>query len=70
MLSIQTRDDARFTRRLGNGILIAPGTKNSSAAAATGDIFEKTGSAIGPGPLPVNSGALLDSKRPGRQMLP
>ena len=67
------RDDARFTRRLGNGVLIAPGTNNSSAAAATGEIFEKTGSAIGPGPLPVNSGALPDSKRdwfPGRQMLP
>jgi hypothetical protein len=30
---------------------------------ATGDIFEKTGSAIGLGPLPVNSGALPDSKR-------
>ncbi|CAK9185720.1 unnamed protein product [Ilex paraguariensis] len=52
MPSIQTRDDARFTRRLGNGVLIAPGTKNSSAAAATGEIFEKTGSAIGLGPLP------------------
>lgn len=30
MPSIQTRDDARFTRTLGNGVLIAPGTKNSS----------------------------------------
>lgn len=38
------------TRRLGNGVLIAPGTKNSSAAAATGEIFKKTGSAIGLGP--------------------
>ena len=31
MPSIQTRDDARFTRTLGNGVLIAPGTKNSSS---------------------------------------
>ena len=61
MPSIQTRDDARFTRPLGNGVLIAPGTKNSSATAATGEIFEKIGSAIGL--LPVNSGAFLDSKR-------
>lgn len=37
--------------RNGNGVLIALGTKNSSAAAATGDIFEKTGSAIGLGLL-------------------
>lgn len=34
MPSIQTRDDARFTRTLGNFVLFAPGTKNSSAAAA------------------------------------
>ena len=57
---------------LGNCVFIAPSTKNSSAAAATGEIFEKIGSAIGPVPLPVNSGALPDSKRdwfPGRQML-
>jgi hypothetical protein len=47
----KTRDDA----------LIAPlDTKNLSAAAATGDLFKKTGSAIGLGPLPVNSGALPD----------
>lgn len=57
MPSIQTRDDARFTRTLGNGVLIAPGTKNSSAAAATKGIFEKTGSAIELELFPIDSGA-------------